>query len=603
MRLLTKIWLSTSLAITALFMATGWIVSQHVVTQTSRQLTDEVAASLRAYRSLWQERASTLETLSEQIAGAPQVRAAFGTNDVNTIADAGRDLLQGLEKHLGERGLVVVAEPRGRVLARLSTAAAPAVPDELTFVDRARPRFPAQQSGFGVIERRLYQFVITPVYVQSGAELALIKVLVTGFEVTDAVAAQLQLSTGSDFLFASGGQVFASTLGQQANPLLPLVGRQAAGQAGRLSASGREYIELSEPLLDLEGRPLGTLSALRSLEAANASYAALRRQIALIWIVSLALSFLVTYALARQITRPLEALDNAAAEVARENFECRIQPVSNDEIGRLARSFNQMCASIRQARDELIGNERLYTIARLAGSIVHDMRNPLAAIYGGSEMLLESDLPPHQQKRLLTNLFKASRKIQAMLEDLLQITRGRTDQEREECLLGEILQAAAEPVRAAAEAQKVEICLQAPEETLVAADRGRLERAFSNLLVNALEAMPAGGLIHVDAVAEAASVTVRVEDTGPGIHPQIRDTLFQPFVSAGKKDGTGLGLALARQTVIDHGGQMWVQSEPGQGAAFFVRLPLALAAKVSAEKVGRQAGEDSQSLPESSTIR
>ena len=575
MRLLTKIWLSTSLAITVLFVATGWIVSQHLVTQTMDQLTAEVATSLQAYRALWRERAQTLETLSAQIASAPQVRAAFGTGDAATIADTSGDLLRNLERQLGDRGLVVVTDPRGKVIAKLATGTIAAVPSELGFVDTARAKFPAQQSGFGLMEDRLYQFVITPVYVQSGSGLGLINVLVTGFEVTDAVAAELRLSTGSDFLFASGGQTFASTLGPHTATLLSLVGRHPAGKPEPISAPGLDYVELSEPLLDVEGRKVGSLSVLRSLQAATASYALLRRQIAVIWIISLALSFLITFVLARKIVRPIEALDHAAAQVARENYAYRVEPVANDEIGRLARTFNDMCASLQHVREELIRNERLYTVGRLASSIVHDLRNPLAAIYGGSEMLLHAELPAHQQKRLLANLYKASKKIQDMLEDLLNISRGKTAELREECLLEEIVQAAMDPLRNLAEGQKVEFTVAVPEGVLVAADRGRLERAFGNLLVNALEVMPGGGRISIDARMEGGSITVRVRDTGPGIHPEIRNRLFEPFASAGKKNGTGLGLALARQTVLDHGGEMWAESELGRGATFFVRLPLA----------------------------
>jgi signal transduction histidine kinase len=468
-----------------------------------------------------------------------------------------------------------VTDPRGRVIARLAAGGAVTVPEHLAPVDEARPHFPAQRSGFDLVEGRLYQFVVTPVYVQSGAGLALINVLLTGFEVTDAVAGQLKLSTGSDFLFASGGRPFASTLGASTAPLLRLVGRRPAGEPEPISAPGMNYIELSEPLLDVEGRRVGSLSVLRSLEAASAGYAALRRQIAAIWMVSLGLSFLVTYVLARRIVRPIEALDHAAAEVARENYDYRVEPVSNDEIGRLAQTFNDMCSSIRRAREELIRNERLYTIGRLASSIVHDLRNPLAAIYGGSEMLLHTDLPSHQQKRLSANLYKASRRIQQLLDDLLNIGRGKTDVPREECLVADILQGAIDPLRSAAETQKVEIAMDAPEEGLVTGEPRRLERVFANLLANALEAMPDGGRVLIDARSDAGSITVRVADTGPGIDPGIRDRLFQPFASAGKKNGTGLGLALARQTVIDHGGEMWAESEPGHGATFFVRLPLA----------------------------
>jgi signal transduction histidine kinase len=575
MRLLTKIWLSTSVAITVLFVATGWIVSQHVVTQTMRQLNAEVATSLRAYRSLWNERAQTLETLSLQIAGAPHVRAAFGTGDAATIADISGDLLPNLERQLGERGLVVVTDPRGRVIARLAAGGAVTLPGEFAFIDRIRAKFPSQQSGFDVVDNRLYQFVVTPVYVQSGAGLALINVLVTGFEVNDAVAAQLRLSTGSDFLFASRDRMFASTLGPETAPVLSRLGHGAAGKPEAISVGGLNYIELSEPLLNMQGNAVGFLSVLRSLEAATAGYAALRRQIAAIWVVSLALSFAITYVLARRIIRPIEALDHAAAEVARENYDHRVEAVSNDEIGRLARTFNHMCSSIQHAREELIRNERLYTIGRLASSIVHDLRNPLAAIYGGSEMLLHAELPAHQQKRLCANLYKASKRIQQLLDDLLKAGRGKTDDLRDECLLTEVLQAAIDPFRGAAEKQNVAIRLSVPDHVLVTADPGRLERAFSNLVVNALEAMPGGGQILIDAATGSDSITVRLADTGPGISPEIRDRLFQPFVSAGKRNGTGLGLALARQTVVDHGGEMWAASEPGRGAVFFVRLPVA----------------------------
>ncbi len=554
MRLLTKIWLSTSVAITFLFVVTGWIVSQHVVTETQKQLRDEVATSLQAYRSLWRERAQALETLSAQMASAPQVRAAFGTGDAATIADTSGELRRSLERLLGGGTLVVVTEPGGKVIARLAAAGGAGVPDVLPIVEPARARFPGQQSGFGVIDDILYQFVVTPVYVQSGRGLALINVLVTGFQVTDAVAAQLRLSTGSDFVFASGGRVFASTLGPH---------------------SPRNRVELSEPLRDIEGRAIGVLTALRSLDAVTAGYATLRKQIAAIWLLSLMLSSLVTFALARRIVRPIEALDHAAGEIARENFNVRVEPVTTDEIGRLARTFNHMSASIQQARQELIRNERLYTIGRLAGSIVHDLRNPLAAIYGSSEMLLHSDLPEHQRKRLSANLYKASRKIQDMLEDLLSITRGRTRELREECLVSEIVQAALDPLRSVAEAQRVEIVEDIPADSLVAADRGRLERALANLLVNSIEAMPEGGRITIDAKVQDNSITLRVVDTGPGIPPDVQNRLFEPFATAGKKNGTGLGLALARQTVLDHGGDMWADCQPGRGAVFHIRLPLA----------------------------
>ncbi len=99
-----------------------------------------------------------------------------------------------------------------------------------------------------------------------------------------------------------------------------------------------------------------------------------------------------------------------------------------------------------------------------------------------------------------------------------------------------------------------------------------MERVFLNLIDNALEAMPDGGELRISAVLEEKAVLVRVEDNGPGIAKELRPHLFRPFVTAGKKNGLGLGLTLSRQTILDHGGDMWADPNPGRGARFWMRL-------------------------------
>jgi signal transduction histidine kinase len=106
-----------------------------------------------------------------------------------------------------------------------------------------------------------------------------------------------------------------------------------------------------------------------------------------------------------------------------------------------------------------------------------------------------------------------------------------------------------------------------------------------NLIANALDAMPEGGAVGISAELVDGAAVVHVEDNGPGIAPEIRAHLFQPFVSAGKRNGLGLGLALSRQTVLEHGGDMWVESPPGRGARFSFRLPGAHAAQTQDQHV------------------
>src|SRR6185295_14560645 len=156
--------------------------------------------------------------------------------------------------------------------------------------------------------------------------------------------------------------------------------------------------------------------------------------------------------------------------------------------------------------------------------------------------------------------------------DLLNVSRGKSSAP-EMCRLREVALAACESLAAAAETQAVSVSVSIPPDIELPLERSRMERAFVNLIGNALEAMPAGGEVRIYAAMEEDSVLVHVEDDGPGIAPEIRSQLFQPFVSAGKRNGLGLGLALSRQTVLEQGGDMWVESAPGRGARFSIRLP------------------------------
>lgn len=191
-------------------------------------------------------------------------------------------------------------------------------------------------------------------------------------------------------------------------------------------------------------------------------------------------------------------------------------------------------------------------------------------------MMVDSDLTQPQVKRLAGNIYRASRRIQELLQDLVDVSRGKTAG-AEMCRIREVIAAAVEAVSHAAGAQEVRIIHDAPPEDIeLPMERARVERVLVNLLGNALEAMPGGGTIRVSARLDGVSARIDVADDGPGISPEIRERLFQPFVTHGKK--SGLGLALSRQTVIDHGGEIWVESEPGKGARFSIRLPAAVTA-------------------------
>jgi len=567
--LLWKILLSTSVALTALFAVTGWIVQNHVISTTSLSLEEETASSFQAYESLWRSRAEKLGSVSLILSQMSDVRAAFSTGDQATIRDTADELWR---KISDENALFLVTDPKGRVIASLGGAITSSLSRDLPVVRAAASQFPHQATGFMEREGHLYQIAVTPVYVESIRGPALLNVLVAGYAIDALVAQQFKKSTGgSEFLFLSGGRVIASTLNPRATAQLT---KNIAGGlgGGRIGDGVFEYAALKKPLIDVEGKPIGELWILRSFEGGRQRIAALRQEMVLTWLCAVIIGLALTFLLARRIVEPVKQLDRAAAEVARQNYDFRLGVNSDDELGRLARTFNAMCASIQSARAELIRQERIATIGRLSSSIVHDLRNPLAAIYGGAEMLVDTELSPPQMKRLAANIYRASRRIQELLQDLVNVSRGKS-KSAEMCNLREVVQAACGASAAAAESQGVSISFEPGEEIELPIERARMERVFLNLIGNALEAMPGGGAIRISERVDRESVLVQITDTGPGILPSIREKLFEPFVSAGKKNGLGLGLALSRQTVLDHGGEIWVE-EGSPGARFVVRLPL-----------------------------
>jgi signal transduction histidine kinase len=579
--LLWKILLPTSMVLTAVFAVAGWMVQNSVVRTTSDSVEHEARASFQAYKSLWQARADGLATVSRILSTMSDIRKVLGTADAATIRDTAGEMWG---KVSAEDAFFLVCDPQGKVIASQGAAGAAgasrAFPPNEDFpeVQTARGHFPEQVSGFVERGGELFQVVITPVYVQAAGGAGLLDVLVAGYGVDNRVAARLKQETGgSDFVFTTGRQVIASTLPASA---------RFPGPSGSAGTPNDDYLSLPTPLMDVGGQRIGQLFILRPFAEERRRIAMLRTEIVALWLTAMAAALVVTFLVAKRIMRPVAELDRAAAEIARQNYDYRVGVESGDELGRLATTFNGMCESIQHAREDLTRQERISTIGRLSTSIVHDLRNPLAAIYAGSEMLVDSNLPAPQVRRLATNIYRASRLIQEMLQQLLNASRGRTGT-AEVCAVREVISAAWSSVEAAADAQHVALISEVPDALECPMERERMERVFRNLFENALEAMPRGGTVRVklnlsagasNGIAGAGNprqdsgIEIVVNDSGPGIPPEVRARLFQPFVTMGKKNGLGLGLALSRQTLLDHGGDLWLDGA-GPGAEFHMRLP------------------------------
>lgn len=235
--------------------------------------------------------------------------------------------------------------------------------------------------------------------------------------------------------------------------------------------------------------------------------------------------------------------------------------------------------------------KRISSIGWLSTSIVHDLRNPLGTVFAGAEMLMQLDSGSAQAKRLTVNIYHAASRMRELLADLAAENCGRKSTP-EICKIRDVINEASEAALPASETQGVQILHDVPDDLAIPLERSRIQRVFFNLITNALEAMPHGGTIRIAAKKADNCVLIAVEDTGSGIPRGIRERLFEPFVTAGKKNGLGLGLALSRQTVLDHGGDMW--TEPASGARLVIRLPLTRVLAGSIQRSVLADGEERQ---------
>jgi signal transduction histidine kinase len=233
-----------------------------------------------------------------------------------------------------------------------------------------------------------------------------------------------------------------------------------------------------------------------------------------------------------------------------------------------------MRSSLKQTQAELLRRERLAAIGQMAGSIVHDLRNPLATISTAAETLNRNGLAPEQRQTLLESQLRSVQRMHSMLRELLDYTRGSYDFKLERHSLATLVERSVQGVSGHALRTGIVIENQISPELFVKADAEHLQRVFENVLTNSIQAMPDGGLVSLGAVKLDGKAYIDVTDNGPGVPIEIRERLFEPFVSHGKLGGTGLGLAIAQSIVEAHGGTISLKATDAPGANFCIILPL-----------------------------
>ena len=292
------------------------------------------------------------------------------------------------------------------------------------------------------------------------------------------------------------------------------------------------------------------------------------------------LALLLSYILANRLITPLAQLRDGARLIGAGHFDYRLDIRTGDELQELAEGFNEMAAQLAEARRQ----DRLALVGRMAGTIIHDLRNPLTTIRGYAPLLEEETLSRQERQEFVRIITESSNRITEMVQDLLDFSRGQERSLRCEVLaLSDFVQGFSTLLRRDFERSPVEFQWTIHRDALVSLDVRKMQRVLTNLVANARDVLGEGGQIRLEADVEGDQAVLRVSDNGPGIPEEIRDRLFQPFVTYGKPHGTGLGLTICRQFVEAHGGTIEVETATGQGTTFTIRIPLAQPGNEEAE--------------------
>jgi two-component system sensor histidine kinase PilS (NtrC family) len=270
-----------------------------------------------------------------------------------------------------------------------------------------------------------------------------------------------------------------------------------------------------------------------------------------------------TYLTVKEIDGDKRHLDLTVSDLEREK---------NLPGGRLV--VFQDVTQIRKMEDRVKLSEKQAAFVRIAAGMAHEIRNPLASLRGATELLSETSCQLDDQKKLLGIVIRESDRLNSLLGDFL-LTVSSQQPKKARVMLTSLVE---ETVDLFASEPKVRLGISL--ETLihkgveVEGDSARLRQAVWNLFANALDATPAGGVIRVVLESESGQAILKVEDSGPGIPPEIRDRIFEPFTTT-KGKGTGLGLSLVLSVVQAHNGTVEAESSSGTGSLFIIRLPLA----------------------------
>jgi signal transduction histidine kinase len=569
LRLRTRFLLSM-LLITAGLTTTSLLLVRRSIQRNVRQgIVVNLRNSVNTFENFQHERETMLTRSAELLADLPITRALMTSTDPVTIQDASGDVWQ-----IAGSDLFVLVDRTGKMVALHTKTPGFTREAAEKYFQQSLREDDSSHWWFGA--HHLYQAFVQPIYRGSRTEGTLLGFLIIGHEIDDRLAREVSKVAASQVAFSYGNEVVATTLTpaqMQGSGVRDLIAGSAQGEPHDVEVGDEHFLATSLELSGQQTTPV-RLSVLGSYDQAAKFLDQLNRLLLLLGLAAVLVGSGLVFFLSHTFTRPLGNLVAGVRALERGDFHHPVDPRGGDEVAELTHAFDRMRASLLKSQRDLLESEQLATIGRMASSISHDLRHSLSAIVANSEFLCESHLTSVQREELYQEVQSGANLMTDLIDSLLEFARTRESLNPSYGNVGDAVKRAVQAVRLHPRHHGTSIEVHCNSLCSGWFDPHKLERALYNLVLNACEAAPPlGGQVDVTVGESVGSVSIAVSDNGPGVAESIRDKLFHPFVSHGKQNGTGLGLAVVQKIVQDHGGEIFLERTLDGRTVFRIVLP------------------------------